>query len=227
MNEISPKIVRVWFDTILNPIIEGLNIEFSFLKKNNLTWRGFNNTFEALKPVRTFFHYRYYANFDHLVAYHPIVQDNILLHDESLLRLSESCYNLYHQLKDSQLLKNNYDYALQSYFEANPKIDDYKKDNLIDNDNLKYIAEYILNGNNELDSAYTLSPLWNPNIILFKNILNNDEFNLLLSNQKEAINNFNNSLNSCLNSIKSLRYRLSSQYGEPLVMPEMKELSYA
>jgi hypothetical protein len=132
MNEVSPKIIRVWFDTILNPIIDGLNIEYSFLKKNNLTWRGFNSTFEGLKPIHTFFHYRYHANFEHLTAYHPVVLDIILEHDEALSRLRESCHNLYHKIKDSKILKDGYKFALQSYLDSDIQIEEYQKNKFSD-----------------------------------------------------------------------------------------------
>ena len=218
-NGLSPKIIRVWFDTILNPMIEGLEIEIDYLNKSNLTWRGFNNSFQELKPLFNFCNYRYHANLDQSDRYYPIILETIEKHDNKLALLEESCLNLFSVLKNSQILKDLYNEKVKEILKNNSEITDSRINDFKDENNYRYIAEYIINNRDNLDSGYTLSPIWNSFKDIFKNLLNDDTFKSLFQNQQTALTQFKEAVNKSLSDLKELRNKLSIQYGEPIVMP--------
>ena len=217
MKNLSPKIIRTWFDTVLNPLIEGLEIELLYLNKKNLTWRGFNNTFEMLKPLNNFINYRYYANLEQCEYYYPKVSEIINDHDKYLSQLSESSYNLFHTLRNSKTFIDIYNKQLEELIKNNSEITKDRIEDLKENDNYRFIAEYIINNKEELDRTYVLSPIWNPNKGVFLNVLFSDEFRTLLNNKNTALDNFKNSVLKSINDLKDLIYELSFQSGEPIV----------
>lgn len=215
---IQPKIVRTWFDTILNPMIQGLENEKYFLDKNNLTWRSFNNSFEVLRPISTFFHYKYYANFEQIVEYNSNIIDIINNHDLQLTKLLESCYNLNNVLRNSDVLKTIYYNELNNLKQSNTNLSDYEIDGLENEKNLQYITEYIINNREELESSYTLSPIWNAQINNFKNLLSENELLTAVGDKNNLLDNFKIIVNQTIIHLKKLRNELSMKTGEPLVM---------
>lgn len=218
---LSPKIIRAWFDTVLNPIIKGLETELYFLDNNNLTWRGFISSFDALKPLFSFLSFHYKANFEQCSQFNPILPESIDKHDGALAKLNDSCGKLFDELKQSQILKDVYEQKLEK-LSKDLILSEQTVSKLSNDNNLRFIAEYVINDLDDLDIAYTLSPIWNLFKDEFKAILENNEF-------KDSMLSFNNSLNefkavvkeTCTN-LKEFRNNLSLQYGEPLVIPRKK-----
>ena len=219
MKELSPKIIRVLFDTILNPMNDGLEVESSFLKNGNLTWKGNYKNFENLRPLFSFCNPRYQANLEQGIIYFPQIEETISKHDSSLKHAVESCAELYEELKNSELLIKVYNEKLEETLIENPEIEEYIKNDFKNDFNYRYIAEYIINNKNDLDSAYTLSPIWNLGKDNFKNILNDESLNLFSQNTKSAISNFNITVTKSMKKLKELRNKLSINYGEPIVVP--------
>ncbi|OGU39240.1 MAG: hypothetical protein A2X61_07080 [Ignavibacteria bacterium GWB2_35_12] len=217
MKQLSPKIIRNWFDTIFNPMVEGLEIEMQYLKEKNLTWRSFNNTFDMLKPLVNFTHPKYHANFEQIVVFHKSVLDTILLHDNELKKLNDSCYNLFYKLMQSK----SFDKFLSKKFENNHKSKEVGSLIAAESDKehfKRYIIEYIINNIDKLDSSYVISPIWNPNVNEFKNFLKSDEFNLEKKQFDNSIKSFDKTLNESKKILTDVRNKLSLEFGEPLVI---------
>ncbi len=218
MKQLSPKIIRTWFDTIFNPMIDGLNIEEQYLKEMNLTWRSFNNTFDMLKPLVNFTHPKYHANFEQIVVFHKTVLDTVILHDNDLKKLNDSCYILFNRLMQSK----PFDKFLSQKFENNQNskgvstliVAESEKEHF-----KRYIIEYVINNFDKLDSSYVISPIWNPNINEIKNFLKSDEFNLEKKQYDTSIISFNKTLIESKKALNEVRNQLSLEFGEPLVIP--------
>jgi hypothetical protein len=46
---VGPRIVRAWFDTIINPLLAALDVEKALLEDHNYSWQYYNNSFEWIK----------------------------------------------------------------------------------------------------------------------------------------------------------------------------------
>jgi hypothetical protein len=218
MNIIQPKIVRTWFDTVLNPMIKGLENEKYFLENNNLTWRSYNNRFEFLKPILTFFDFQYYANYEQFLDNYEEIQQLIDKHDYNLTKLIESCYFLSNELIKSESLRSIYYNELENLKITNSKLEEYELNGLENEKNLQFIVEYIINDKEELESSYTLSPIWNAQMKNFKNILNEKQIKNSVVDKNNFLEIFKKTVISTLSEFKKIRNNLSLNSGEPIVM---------
>src|SRR4051812_43766063 len=96
--EVSPNIVRAWFDTVLNPLIHGLKIEADALSRGNLTWRFRTESPASLVPVRSLLMDVVQDNLEQFLSLHPEIVDPIEEHDVELARLVESCRSFHKAL---------------------------------------------------------------------------------------------------------------------------------
>lgn len=218
MNGPSPTIIRAWFDTVLNPLIEGLEIEKSFLEEKNLTWSGFGAYFKSLKPFFNFINQKFYPNLEQIENFYPMISESKDNYDKALDDLSNSCADLYLKLIHSEEIESIYNDAVKNYLETHKSISENISFNENSQANRNYIAEYIINNKSNLDSGYILSPIWNPNKDMFKNILQSNNFNTLLKNQETALNKFSIELSTAISKLKDLRNELSLKYGEPIIV---------
>jgi hypothetical protein len=60
--------VQAWIYAILNPVIEGLGRETFFLGKGNLTWQSDTRKCEYIQPIRGYFQYSQWPNYEDFVA---------------------------------------------------------------------------------------------------------------------------------------------------------------
>src|SRR5215510_2788931 len=96
--EVSPRIIRAWFDTVLNPLLYGLSIEADVLSQGNLTWRLRTQSPVSLVPVRSLLMDLVQANLDQFLSLHPECIGPIEEHDAELARLVECCRTLHGRL---------------------------------------------------------------------------------------------------------------------------------
>lgn len=217
-NKISTKIVRVWFDTILNPLVNGLEYEFQILNSDNIYWKSLYSTFEGFKPLIQFFDRRYYGNFEQLSVYYPDLKLLIDDHDRHLEILNNCVKELYHKLRNSTELDELYKQTIDSTVKNNVKTSD-NLSAFSDSKNYRFIAEYIINDFQTLPDEYTLAPIWNESLNLFKGLLKNSDICLLYKSMIDSKNSFRATVESTINELKQLRFALSLEFGEPIVMP--------
>lgn len=217
MENISPRILRAWFDTILNPIIEGLKTEQYYLENNNLTWSSFYKSFKILKPLQMMFNFKYYANFEQIVELYPILSDVIENHDKKLKKLNDDCQKLFTKLVQSSQLKTVYKNKVEEFL-TNITINELSSKDFQDENNLQFIVEYIMNKKSDLDSSYILSPIWNSKKDEFFRILELPEFIDLLNDQNHSIEEFKQEVDNSIKSLKKVRNSLSLKFGEPIIL---------
>ncbi len=213
----SPNIVRVWFDTVLNPIISGLDNELYVLNKSNLTWRGFMNTFEELKPIAAFCDYRYKDNYEQILRHYPNLSDIISNYNKSFEDLEAKTYQLYLALKSSKKLIAIYNNGVENYVNTtNPS--ENKLKTLRNDNNYRFIAEYLINGFDELEPEYSLSPIWNENLQDFKQLLLSEDLAILYADFKQSQAAFTEIVKQTINELKEMRFNLSEEADQPIVM---------
>lgn len=214
MIDIPPKIIRTWFDTVLNPIISSLKREKRLLENGNLTWKYRKRDFEKLVSINDMIDDRYLDNFEQAQSFIEKLRDIQNEHDSELEKLRESCRNLYFSLSESEEL-------LHQIEEIIKKNDDSKVKKEKPEELMPWIAEYIINDLGELDAYYVLHPLWNKNREKLKKVLNNDKLKILHEHFLLHKEKFEDEVEKCLCEIKDLRNELSLKSGEPLVPVEV------
>jgi hypothetical protein len=103
--EVSPNIIRAWFDTVLNPLIYGLKMEAGVLSRGNLTWRFRSGGLVSLVPVRSLIMDAVHDNLDQFLSIEPECAGPIQEHDKALQLLVESCRELETRLINSKEMK--------------------------------------------------------------------------------------------------------------------------
>lgn len=222
MWENSPKIARAWLDTVLNPLYKGLSSELYYLDKNNLTWKGINNSFEYMKPIQYMLDFEYSSNFEQMIDFFPNLSSKIDEHDQLLENLKENCTILFEILKFSDELRTLYNQELTKYSNS---IGENSKESVIDLShphNLRFVAEYIINDRGDLDSSYLLSSIWNNSKNLFKDLLKNEKFQNYVLNKNLSLFQFKNCVIETISDVKIIRNKISFQTGEPIVQPMLE-----
>lgn len=216
--KISTKIIRVWFDTILNPLVNGLEYEVDILNSGNIYWKSLYSSFEGFKPLIQFFDRRYSGNFEQLSVYYPDLKLLIDNHDNHLERLNNCVNELYIKLINSTELVELYKQTIDATKNNSIKI----SDNLSaysDSKNYRFIAEYVINDIQTLPDEYTLAPIWNESLNQFKGLLKNNDLVSLYQSMINAKNSFKATVESIIEELKQLRFDLSIEFGEPIIMP--------
>ncbi len=62
------KRVQAWVYAIINPVIESLRLEVFLLDKGNTTWEGDTRRCEYIRPIREYFQYSQWPNYEDFLA---------------------------------------------------------------------------------------------------------------------------------------------------------------
>jgi len=95
--KIGPNTVRAWFKTVINPLIEALENQESYLKSYNWSWDGYGRRL-ALQPIVRSISRKFLPNFNHLVSFYPTLQTLSDRHGEALEFLHTKCEILFDAL---------------------------------------------------------------------------------------------------------------------------------
>ena len=82
---------KAWIYSVINPLLDGLSLETSFLAKGNWTFRGYNRDLEFIRPTATFVDYQSRPNWDDFTASNPDIRERIARRDERREELGKGC----------------------------------------------------------------------------------------------------------------------------------------
>jgi hypothetical protein len=82
---------KAWIYSVINPLLNGLEIEKSFLAKRNWTFRRYNRDLEFLRPFRAFVDYQSRPNWDDFVASNPTVRGRVEQREARREELRKAC----------------------------------------------------------------------------------------------------------------------------------------
>ena len=95
---VGPKIVRAWFDTIINPLIDAVEREAVLVDNEDWRWRFRPNGLESMCPARQYLGQRTWANLEQLSELYPELEAAIRQHDESEAQLERAVGVLYESI---------------------------------------------------------------------------------------------------------------------------------
>lgn len=158
----GPHIVRAWFDTVLNPLLQALSVERECLEKKDWTWRFVPGGLEAIRPVRAHVDVDARDNLEQFLGLHFDTNDLVRVHDNNVTALSDRCGRLQTRLEHSPELLHLYKRvtspaalsrmgaSLEQLFGAYPP-----------SDHIGLLAQYIVNNTGDLPTYHGAAPLWN------------------------------------------------------------------
>jgi hypothetical protein len=114
------EVVRAWFDTVINPLIDALKNERRTMSKQRWFWDQFKQTLDGLHLLSSLS-----ENLEQFVLSHSDVGDLLRQHDVAVLHLIGSVKAFYEAVKGSAELKSAYEEAtkpdmIRKMVEANP-----------------------------------------------------------------------------------------------------------
>lgn len=172
------NIVTAWFETVINPVLNGLSVELDYLNKKNWTWQAVPGRLESIRPIDQMVPAGYQPNLRQFEKYHSIIKESIGFHDEAVAVLFVVCKNLARVILDSRVLKPILDELTTdaALAELGKTKDDLFFGGGIDEDQKQeWIAQEIINGTTSLPSYIGHSPLWNKHRDRFLEALNHPE----------------------------------------------------
>src|SRR5437879_9565716 len=113
-HELSPNLVRAWFDTVLNPLLRGLAMEVTALAERNLTWRFPAAQFASLVPVKQHIPAEAWDNWEQILSLYPECAAPAQEHDGKLQRLHDACRSFESRLVESDVLRRALDQVAAS-----------------------------------------------------------------------------------------------------------------
>ncbi len=161
-HKIGPRIVRAWFDTVINPLLRALETEQRLLKERNWTWRFRPADLELIHPVRVHLEVDARDNLDQCLEFFPNLGMGIEEHDTAVSHLLENCKTLQQTIQENPALREKYEavtspealgklgVTVNDLFGAYPPAD-----------HLAVLAQYIVNNSSELPDYFAPARLWN------------------------------------------------------------------
>lgn len=219
----GPQIVRAWFDTVLNPLLDGLRVEHTYVKEKNWTWRWRNDAFEAVRPVEAHVGWAMRDNLMQFVQMERDVQPRVTEHEEALLELAGACRELQSLLSASKLLRKKYRNATSK--DSLQKLDvtlDEMFGGYPDEDRLGLMAQYIINRTPPLPDYYSACRLWNVWREEFLEILDAEEIRPHTVRMDAAGERLLNAIVQLMDVLEEARLRLSLQHDVPYRLPSQE-----
>lgn len=217
-NKIGARIVRTWFDTVINPLLQALKAEQTRLAKRDWTWQHFSGDFESIRSIQQMISPLAEDNLEQFIKFYPVINKAIQSHEKERLELRQTCQALQSLLEQSTELRKIYgqvkeDDALTLNGESINRV-------FLDGDDashLKFLSQYIINRHEFLPGYITHANAWNK--------YRNDFFALLnlpamkkehakLAQQGERLSK---TVIRLIEQLKQAREDLSLVYDEPYV----------
>ncbi|MCI0624662.1 MAG: hypothetical protein L0387_23960 [Acidobacteria bacterium] len=215
---IGPRIVRAWFDTVINPMLKSLRAEHDMLERRDWTWQFHRDQLEMIENAAEYVDANAVDNLEQLLAFFPELKGKIDDHDVDRNQLLDACRALQAAIVTNSNLENIYKRvtAPESLSDLGREI----RTLFISEEPLEHInllTEYIVNNTRELPYYYTVSALWNRYREEFLKILDHPS---VVSQSRKAIEvgeQLVKSNEALVKRLKEVREGLSLEHDVPYV----------
>ncbi|MBI3605331.1 MAG: hypothetical protein HY202_04815 [Nitrospirae bacterium] len=210
--------VEAWIYTVINPLIESLKIESTFLEDKNWTYRYTTNNLEFIFPLEQYLGSAFLPNFEDFLKAHPRIEQRRKKHEDLRAALSEHCRLVFNHLIDLQDFENKVNSSLKRYEHESQQ--EYPGGAVPRGDFKKLVAQYVLNQIKELPEHYTTSKFWSSfgrEFLEFRAYTGFGELETSGDRLKEEDD-------SLVSALEKLRFRLCKEYDVPAA-PVFRESS--
>lgn len=216
--KVYPNIVRAWFDTVLNPLLQALDVEQERLERKDWTWRFIPGGLEEIRVVRAHLDIDARDNLEQFLELHTAVALFVRTHDKNVAFLSDKCEQLQHRIELSPELFGVYKRVtsrealsdigatLQEIFGAYPP-----------EKHISLLAQYIVNNTGELPAYHPTARLWNKHRDEFLAILRHRSIILHATATNKAGDALLRIVVRLFRLLKDTRLKLSLEHDVPYV----------
>jgi hypothetical protein len=227
----NPKVVRSWFDTVINPMVNKLREETIHLSQGRWSWDrvtgSLGNVSPLVGPLTT---WAWPENRAQFFEEYPGLAEAADQHDRELQLVRGAVAKLFSEVRDSEALRHRYLEAvspdslsaMRSEFSVqfeHRKTDDQMLEGIFGDvtqaKHLARLAEYIVNREAVLPSDYNAAPIWNKYRTEFLDVLTVPpviEISVKSERQREALVRAAESL---VDMLLDIRRELARRHGEP------------
>ncbi|HWN98780.1 MAG TPA: hypothetical protein VNS63_05865 [Blastocatellia bacterium] len=216
--KVYPNIVRAWFDTVLNPLLQALDVEQERLDRKDWTWRFIPGGLEEIRVVCAHLDIDARDNLEQFLELHTAVALFVRAHDKNVTLLSDKCEQLQRRLELSPELFSLYKRVTSrealSDIGANLKeiFGAYPRDQ-----HLSLLAQYIVNNTGDLPEYHSTARLWNKHRDEFLAILRHRSIILHSAATNRAGAALLNTVVRLFRLLKDTRLNLSLEHDVPYV----------
>lgn len=214
----SKEIVRAWFDTILNPIYDGLFEVKIKLDRTDYNWYWVYKDFFEIKSMGEFYNYRYYPNYEQIAFIEfPELITLSCDYDQKRSEFNKACNNLYNKLVASQELKALQIKIVNEYAEKE-LIKENEVSYMLNDESINWIAGYLINQKTNLDYSNIYHLIWKNEFNKFYDIIKSENLSPSFEDMKKSLLEFQQKTNDILITIKNKNMEISQKYGVPIVI---------
>jgi hypothetical protein len=224
---LGPRIVRAWFDTVLNPLIGSVEFELGLLTKRNWTFSFAPPMLELIRSTKSYLRSDAESNLEQVTELNVPLAANIQTHDAATETLLNSVIALH-----AALVSNNRFIDLCSSLLA--------PENLLElgiedvrfvfgayppSDRIKLLGQNVVNNLGELPSHFATAKFWNRHrksllqALTYPNVREHDSSTAQIAATLASVSK------TLLNQVKDLRSRLSLRYDVPYVRTSRDKLT--
>ena len=215
---IGPRIVRAWFDTVINPMLNALRAENTLLQKKDWTWQFYQTGLEMIKPVSQYIDADAVDNLEQMLYFYPSLKGKIENHDEARDRLFQACRDLHTTIVSRSDLEDIYRTVISQ--ESLAKLGKRMEEmfgSREPSDHINLLAEYIVNNTGEFPYYYTVSPLWNRYRERFLKVLGHPAVVPYTKKTTKAGEQLMRATEALVKGLKDVREELSLKHDVPYV----------
>jgi hypothetical protein len=221
------KVVRAWFDTVINPLIDALKNERRTISEKRWGWNRFNKTIDGLRLLSSLS-----ENLEQLFLSYSDVGDLLRRHDNAVRHLVDRVNTYYETVKDSAELKSAYEEAtkpdmIRKMVEVNPHnslFTNFSDEQILQSvlgpdevDRLGALSQAIVNEVGEMSpgSGMSYAPFWNLHRDNLLKVARSGLFEDCQEHAKEALGELHSAIESAEQRLRDIREELGRKHGEP------------
>lgn len=214
----GPRVIRAWFDTVINPLLEALNRELRYIEKHDWSWAHYPGGFEVIKPIQEHLGYEVRPNYEQFLNLNPTFNEKIEEHDRQITGLQWKCSALDTAIKTSEEFEKVFNGLQRSFTEGaeGPRIQS-GFEGAMNDDSKAYIVEYMINHRQNLPSNYVLSGMWNSSRDVLMQVLEEEP----IKNQYQALihagRKLQGSVQELIQALEECRNDLSLRMDVPII----------
>jgi hypothetical protein len=212
---VPQPLVRAWFNTVLNPLLQALQIEIRLLAEGNLTWRFEQRALASFASAKTYIAQLAWPNLEQFLSLFPEYRKLLDAHDQGVRTLLEACCAMETALVRSRAMQQHFQHLDAEVQHSGADIAEFfgacRRD-----DFTKVLAEYIINGVRRLPGYYSTAPIWNKHFEDFLAIRTSDEVRPNWTAVHSATAALRASSERLIESLDVTRNELSLREGVPI-----------
>ncbi len=215
---LGPRIVRTWFDTVVNPLLTALRRESQLLQERNWSWRYQVAGLQSIRSVRSYIEPEYVENLNQFFSIYKTAAPIVESHDDLVDVLASECSKLQQVLEANQGLRDLYARVTARDAVAALETDlEVLFGGVPEPERLALLVQYVINRTETLPEYYSTARLWNRYAKDFTSMLDDPEVQPQYRRVIALGQRLNVKTQSLIRLLEAIRLKLSLDHDVPYV----------